>query len=1274
MSITSTDFEAVVDPPAAARLRPRRTLNRLALALTGLGLGVVAQYFFSQDSVGEGLLFYAAAALLFAWALGHRLGPKTVDAYQTPFGLGLRVGWRRNVGVWLMVLAVGLSGVAFRLFGFEDGQPQAWWLYLASLILLVSGGLLLTAGDSWRVGLTWLLPTPTVALTLLFILGLALVLRLYDFTSQPFGIWYDEAEAGLQARRMLEDSAYRPIFYSPINLTGHLLALYALALYWLGDNVYSLRLVSVLFGLAGVLAAYLFGRELRGPRFGLLLAFLMAVARWPVNFSRIAMTGIDTPFFELLTLFFLLRLSRHGRLRDALGVGLTLGFGLMFYTAFRLFLLALLVFVLATCLLPLFDPAWRNWWRAALQKLAWPGHLGRLALIGVTVWLVVMPVVKFALNDTEAFLYRTNQISIFTRRDQPDLLRALGDSATKHLLMFNVKGDNNGRHNLPGEPMLDPAMAVLGVLGLGLALARLRRPDTLLFLLLLPVALTGGIFSVDFEAPQSLRSIAVIPAALYFVALALAVLGREAEESLKPLPRPWIILPGVALLGFIFFYNASTYFVRQANDFASWNAFSTPETLTGRKMAELGPDYLYFLSPFLANHPTLRFLAPQVVNQHALTLPDPLPIREPPDRPVALLIHPDDQWVFEQAQRYYPNAAFEVASSPTDDISPVVYSVTLQPLDLAAVEGLELTYRPAEVGQASNLTDTVAVGQASSLTNPGGQANQPLPLHTERAYSINADWPHDAPPAPASQLLTAEWNGVLYAPRYGPYSFRLTTPGAGLLEIDGNTLLEGQGEQLTGLPLAQGNHSIRVKAAVAPGQATLAWQPPGQGESLVPAWALFVPPVVNHGLLGTYYPNDRWEGQPALQRIDPFLDMYFHFTPLPRPYTVEWRGSLDVPQSGLYRLGLKAVPEAQLYLDGNLLVATPTPNEYFDAAVTLEAGLHDLVVRYKDNADRSRIHLYWTLPSGQSGPIPAENLWPPLGRYPVRTAPAVEPVKMFSLKLNWLASLGDPGDQPGQFLEPRDVAVLGNGNLVVADTINRRVQLFDPQGTPLASLTGDDLPFEEPLAVAVNSRDEILVLDSTLQWVYRYDSAGNLLNRFGGPSAFLFHPRGLTVFADDSVAVADTGSSRLTFFSADGVPAGSLGGLGSGPGQLNEPTDVLRDAQGAYFVAEAENNRIQRLDAGGNPLTQWAIPDTYGFNGPHLAFGPDGSIFMTESQSRSLLRYAPDGSLLEQWQTIGPVNLAGPVGLYIDLRTNRLYLTDVLTHQVHVFEVVRGSE
>lgn len=1258
MSATLTNTpEPTSQPTFRVGLKPRRTLNRLALAIVALLIGLAGQYFWGQGSVGDGLLFMAAAVVLFALTVGHRLNPAAPFNLSNPLQAdapAIHAGWRRNAGIWLMLLGVGLSGLGYDFFGREDAQMTAWWLYLTSLGLFVAGGLILTPDRSLLAELRWLIPSKSIAIGLGVVVLLALLMRLFNFTGQPFGIWFDEAEAGLQARQMLRTDSYRPVFFPPINVSGQFLALYALALGWLGDSISSLRLVSVLFGLGAVLVAYLFGRELRGPRFGLALAFFMAVARWPVNFSRIAMTGIDAPFFELLSLFFLIRLLRRGHLRDALWAGLALGMGLNFYTAFRLYLVALALFAVVALLL---------WWKpvtGALKQGGWRRYLGAAVVMLVAGWLTVMPLVQYALDDPAAFMYRTRQISILTKRDQADLTTALLDSSRKHLAMFNIAGDRNGRHNLPGEPMLDPVMGTLLILGLGLALSKIRQPANLFFLLLLPIALLGGILSVDFEAPQSLRSIAVLPAVIYFCALSAAALGLEAEESLSPLPRVWILGPAMLAGAYILASNAYTYFVIQANDFASWNAFSAPETITGRKMAELGPGYTYYLSPFLTNHPSTRFLAPEVTAQNTLALPDALPIRDPSGQPVALFIHPDDQWVYDEARRLYPTAQFEVLRGPAladEQDGPVsVFFALLRPDDLLSVRGLNVRYLPP-AGQFDATVDLLA------------------PLHAGRAYGINVTWPQESP-VPGD--FVAEWNGILYAPGYGQYNFRLMTPGPGLLEIDGNPVVAGNGEQTAQLWLAQGNHTLRVSADSAPGQVALYWQPPGRPEEQVPVWALYVPPVANHGLLGTFYPNDSWQGPPALQRIDPFLDTYFHLIPLQRPYTAEWTGALIAPQTGVYSLGLRAVQEAELFLDGEPLLRTAQPDVRAEMPITLEAGLHPLRIKYKDTVDRSRLHLTWVTPSGQFEAIPSQYLWPPMGSYPVSAPPPPDTAaNLGPLVLEYVASLGFPGTVPGQFFEPRDVAVLSNGNIVVADTGNKRVQLFGPDYVFITEVMSGEFPFEEPLAVDVlrrESGDEILVLDSALQWIYRFDAAGNFIDRFGGPEARLFHPRGLAVFADNTIGVADTGTSRLVLFNADGQPLGALGSMpGNGPGQFNEPTDALKEPAGTYFVVEAENDRIQRVDIAGNLLDQWDIMPAYAYNGPHLAFGPDGSILMTESQSRGVFRYSPDGQLLDQWTTVGPVTLLQPVGIYFDAIASRLYVTDVTAHQVQVFSLTSAN-
>ena len=1243
--IPSDNPGPALDKPRPGRDRSRHTLNRLVLALVGVVAGAVGQYFLTRESLWDGFLFFGIGVILFVSALVDQLPlPPPVAANDQTFVF--QSGWRRNVGIWLIVLALGASLLAYNLFSDANGLLQAWWLYAGSLIFLTGGGLLLSRGDRGASVFRDLFPQNYAVVGLGLILIIALFMRLYHFDSQPTGIWFDEAEAGLQARRMLQEPAYRPVLFAPINITGHLLALYAGALYWLGDDIGSMRFVSVAFGLGTVLAAYLFGRELRDPRFGLTLALLVAVMRWHVNFSRIAMTGIDASFFEFLSLFFLIRWLQKRHFRDVMWTGLTLGFGLMFYTAFRLYVAALILFAVFAVLLRLRRLATTVRWHSSWL------YLGHISMLVVAIWLVAMPLAHFAFNNSEAFWYRTRQISIFNRRDQADVNQALWDTTRKHLLMFNFEGDKNGRHNLPGKPMLDPAMAVLWLLGAGLAVVQLAtrargyHPFDLFFILLFFSALAGGVFSVDFEAPQALRSIAVIPAIVYFCALAITALGREAERAFEPLSRWWVRTPAIGLAGFLLISNAATYFIDQSTDFASWNAFSTPETIVGRKMAELGPDHIYLLSPFFTRHPTIRFLAPDIEDQFALLLPDALPIRRPPDRPVALFIHPDDAAVFEESRQLYPNAVFEIANSQARDERPVVYFVDLQPSDIASLQGLTLNYFPTGLAPDENVA----------------------PLQTSRAMNVNVTWPQDGPP---QDDFMAEWSGILHVDHFGAYKFRLIAPASATLEIDDNLILEGEAEARTEVTLAEGNHSLRLRAEAAAGQVLLLWQPPDEPERLIPQWAFYSRPITNNGLKGLFYDNDNWAGDPVLQRIDPVLDTYFHLIPLQRPYTVEWVGWLDAPQSGLYRLGLQAVQEAQLFVDGQLVVSTIIPNEFIDAALTLEAGLHDIRVRYKDNVDRSRIHLYWTRPNGEFGPIPSQNLWPPLGKPPpsgaAQTMPAAE-IKPFDLR--WVMTLGQRGGEDGQFFEPRDVAVLSNGNIVVADTANRRVQILDAQGNFIQALTGHDLPFEEPLAVASNDANEIFVLDSTRQWVYRYDRIGRLLDRFGGPEAQLFHPRGLTVLADSGLAVADTGRSRIVFFNPDGSLRGEIGQIGPGPGQFGEPTDVLADSLGSYFVAEADNNRIQRVDASGYPLGLWAIPPTYAFNGPHLTTGPDGSLFTTEVQSQSIFRYTPDGELLNQWREIGPATLVGPVGIYFDLPTNRLYVTDVSTHQVYVFEVV----
>jgi hypothetical protein len=816
------------------------------------GLAAGGQGLLNHDKLWAGALLYGLALLLVSWTARSTTAVRQPDPLG---GLTRELQIKRGAAKGLGVAAAGgvlvFSVVAYRAFGAQS--TRGWVYYLLGLAYLVVATLLLTRGK----GLAYLWPRTWLSrVVLAVILLLALGLRLWQLGSLPAGTWYDEALSGLQGAQWLEDPAYRPQFENRNNNSGQMIWLYATAQRWFGHGTWAIRLVPALLGVAGVLAAYLFGSELRGPRFGLAMAFTLAVARWHVNFSRIAMPGIDTPLFVFASLFTLTRLLRSGRLRDAVWAGISLGLGLSAYSAFRLFVLALGLTLVLSLL------RWRRSGRRAGEGRGWLRLGVRLGALALALWLAALPVVHFSLNQPVAFWYRVRKTSLFHNREEPDLALALGRSTRQHLLMFNVAGDRNGRHNLYGEPILDPAMGVLFVLGLGLALVRVREPANLFFAVLLPIGLLGGILSLDYEAPQSLRSIAAMPAVIYYCALSFSMLVDRLEKGVQfRLAAAWRAIPVLALGAYLLAINAHTYFVRQAGDLFSWSAFSTAESIAGQRLAELGPGYRTYLSPLYVEHPSIRFLAPEVHDQRPLDLPDALPIRQPADRPAALFIHPDDRWVYDAAQSLYPAATFKTVYGPAGR-TPVLYVVTLSGADIAGVQGLELhTWSGQEwKGHPAWVVRDAAVD---------GRLSDVLLQEDARA---------------------AEWSGVLYAPEYGLYEFTFQAPAGATLDLDGQTVVvpADEGERTVALELAQGNHSLRIRARARPGQVRLMWQPPGGQMEVVPQWALYAPPVGYNGLQGSYYTSAAWEGTPALVRVDPFLDTYYHLTPLPRPYSAEW--------------------------------------------------------------------------------------------------------------------------------------------------------------------------------------------------------------------------------------------------------------------------------------------------------------------------------------------------------------------------------------------------
>ena len=180
-------------------------------------------------------------------------------------------------------------------------------------------------------------------------------------------------------------------------------------------------------------------------------------------------------------------------------------------------------------------------------------------------------------------------------------------------------------------------------------------------------------------------------------------------------------------------------------------------------------------------------------------------------------------------------------------------------------------------------------------------------------------------------------------------------------------------------------------------------------------------------------------------------------------------------------------------------------------------------------------------------------------------------------------------------------------------------------------------------------------------------------------------PHGIKIGPDGFVYVADSGNHRVQKFTADGDFIGGWGAHSmidaeSGTVQgFNEPWDVAVGLDGFTYVADTWNHRIQKLDAGGNPIADWGlfgqfgIADTAGrsaFYGPRgIAIGPDGRVYVADTGNKRVQIFEPDGRFASQWGGGGALEgyLDEPVGIAVGA-DGQVYVADTWNQRVQVFD------
>jgi hypothetical protein len=922
--------------PAAGRLpRPLLAAGAVGAALCGAAVAEIGR----RGGTGDEAPHWTAWLLLALGGVGLAIasGPARAAPVASPRGLSTTPRGARSArrALFVSVVACGASVPLFlRLNTHVAGDRPRWlentasWLLYALslaafLVALAVWHRRASRGDDGIRAAGDQLPRRIELAVIAGLLALALLLRLPDLGDTPPGLWFDEAEEGLVAQRLLEGGAIHQTFVPSQYTQMGALYFYVLGavIEIAGASIVALRLLPALAGALTVPIVYLLGARLYGWRTGLAAAGLLAVSVWSITFSRIGMNSMPTVALDVGVYLCIVQGLRTGKLSwYGLG-GVLLGIALQGYQTAQSVPLVLLALVACLFLTE----------RRTISRLV-PGA----AVFALGAVLAFMPVGLYVLQQPESYTERADEVSVFSQHEG-SLGDALAGNLRRHLMMFNYRGDRNARHNLPGEPMLDWLTAAAFFGGLAICLTRLRHWQYAFPVIWFLVVLSAGVLTLPYEAPQGARTLenCVVTALMagIFIGEAAGVVARmRSRPRLALAVAAAIPVAAVVVAGGM---NADRYFWHQRIDPRVWLEMNGTEKEVGLLLERYDATHDVQVDPLYFGRPASAYLAPDARptewrGMHTLPLGG--------ERPALVILEPRSARGLSYLTAMYPEAQVSVVRPPSYE-EPAMYSVRVPARDLRAVRGVQATIR--DRGRSRTLALRQFRTPRFRRTRPGA---------------------------------TLSLEAIMRITHYGRHAFRWASDGGASapVRVDGRVVSPADDLRLpVGLhrvtvgPLPVNvNGSGRLLISMRPG----VWRP-------APPAAMFDPDRIEPSGLVGYYRSGRGFRRPvAFARVDPTISFYFHRIPLPLPFTVEWTGEVFAPTAGRYRFGTQQFDTARLAIDRRVLVENRLRDTYAEGAMDLTSGWHTLRLQYTAESGDSQIFLYWTPPQGRRAIIPSHFL------------------------------------------------------------------------------------------------------------------------------------------------------------------------------------------------------------------------------------------------------------------------------------------------------------
>ena len=249
------------------------------------------------------------------------------------------------------------------------------------------------------------------------------------------------------------------------------------------------------------------------------------------------------------------------------------------------------------------------------------------------------------------------------------------------------------------------------------------------------------------------------------------------------------------------------------------------------------------------------------------------------------------------------------------------------------------------------------------------------------------------------------------------------------------------------------------------------------------------------------------------------------------------------------------------------------------------------------------------------------------------------------------------------------------GELLVADTRNGMIAIFDPDGMPKFAF-GPEAGLVEPRKVMADPRGRIYVIDSSRPAVQVFSYRGRPLGEFPFRDAAGeadVQPVAMTCSGDGLLLFLDHRGGRALAYDLDWTFVRSFGHPGKGPGALAAPAGIAVGPGGELFVTDHASEPVQVFSAEGRFLRSWGKHDVgdSNFSSPGgVAVDPAGRVYVADPLRQDVKVFREDGTFLLHFGGFGAGRgqLAYPMDVAAG-RDGRVYVCEKVGGRVQVFRI-----